>query len=145
MISSIILVVAASVLSSGLTVLVIWLVAKRAVDRKLTSAGEEIAGRVRAAVEEGAEAVVPRIRDAVRSGFDESVASALPTVREQVAAGVRDGAESVVPKVRDEVRLGVEESIASAVTGGVVGKAGEELARKGSSVLNRILKGMDDG
>ncbi len=144
MISSIILVVAVSVLSSGLTVLVLWLVAKKAVDRNLTSAGEEIAGRVRAAVEEGAEAVVPKIRDAVRSGLDESVASALPTVREQVAAGVRDGAETVVPRIRDEVRLGVEEAISSAVTGGVVGKAGEELARKGSSVLNRILRGKDD-
>ncbi len=143
--SSIILVVAASVLSSGLTVVVCWLVAKRAVDRKIAAAGEEIAGRVRAAVEEGAEAVVPKIRDAVRSGLDESVASVLPTVRQQVAEGVRDGAEIVVPKVRDEVRLGVEEAIASAVTGGVVGKAGEELARKGSSVLNRILRGMDDG
>ena len=119
---------------------VLWLVAKRTIDRKLAAAGDELAGRVRAAVEEGAEAVVPRIRDAVRSGLDESVASALPTVREQVAAGVRDGAESVVPRVREEVRHGVEEAIASAVTGGVVGKAGEELARKGTSVLNRILR-----
>lgn len=143
--SSIILVVAASVFSSGLTAVVFWLVAKNSVDRKIAGAAEEIAGRVRAAVEEGAEAVVPKIRDAVRSGLDESVTSVLPTVREEVAAGVRDGAESVVPKVRDEVRLGVEEAIASAVTGGVVGKAGEELARKGSSVLNRILRGMDDG
>ncbi len=145
MMSSIILVVAASVLASGLTVVGFWLVAKRTVDQRLAAAGEELAARVRAAVEEGAEAVVPRIRDAVRAGLDESVASALPTVREQVAEGVRDGAEPVVSRVRDEVRLGVEEAIASAVTGGVVGKAGEELARKGTSVLNRILRGMDDG
>jgi hypothetical protein len=143
--SSMILVVAAALLSSLATVSVLWLVAKRTIDRKLAAAGDELADRVRAAVEEGAEAVVPRVRDAVRSGLDESVASALPTVRDQVAAGVRDGAETVVPKVREEVRQGVEEAIASAVTGGVVGKAGEELARKGSSVLNRILRGMDDG
>ena len=41
-------------------------------------------------------------------------------------------------------RQTVEEAIAAAVTGGVVSKAGEELARKGSSVLNRILGGADD-
>ena len=87
---------------------------------------------------------VPKIRDAVRSGLDASVESALPTVRDEVAAGVRNGAETIVPRVREEVRLGVEEAIANAVTGGVVGKAGEELARKGSSVLNRLLKGLDD-
>ena len=68
----------------------------------------------------------------------------MPTVRDEVAAGVRDGADAVLPRVRSEVREGVEEAIASAVTGGVVERAGEELARKGSSVLNRILRGTDD-
>ena len=131
-------------LSSVVTVLLVWSVARKAIDRKLTAAGDELAGRVRTAVEEGAEAVVPKIRDAVRSGLDASVESALPTVRDEVAAGVRNGAETIVPRVREEVRLGVEEAIANAVTGGVVGKAGEELARKGSSVLNRLLKGLDD-
>ena len=57
---------------------------------------------------------------------------------------MRDGAESVLPRVRSEVRAGVEEAIASALTGGVLGRAGEDLARKGGSVLNRILRGMDD-
>jgi len=142
--SSIIIVVAAALLASVGTVFLLCLVARKSMDRKLVAAGEELAGRVRTAVEEGAEAVVPKIRDAVRSGLDESVASALPTVRDQVAAGVRDGADSVVPRVREEVRQGVEEAIANAVTGGVVGKAGEELARKGTSVLNRILRGSDD-
>lgn len=141
---SIPILVVVSVLSSVVTVLILWLIARKAVDRKLVQAGNEIAGRVRSAVEEGAEAAVPKIRDAVRSGLDDSVESALPTVRKEVAAGVRDGAESIVPKVRGEVRDGVEEAIASAVTGGVMGKAGEELARKGSSVLNRILGGLDD-
>lgn len=144
MMSSIILVVAASILSSVVTVLVLWAVARKAIDRKLATAGEELAGRIRTAVKEGAEEVVPKIRDAVRSGLDTSVETALPTVRDEVASGVRSGAESVLPRVREEVRQGVEEAIASAVTGGVVGKAGEELARKGSTVLNRILRGMED-
>jgi len=130
--------------SSLVTVLIIWLAVRRVIDRKLAAVGEEIAGKVRSAVEEGAEAVVPNIRDAVKSGMDESVEAALPTVRKEVAAGVRDGAETVIPTVRREVRDGVEEAIASAITGGVVGKAGEELARKGGAVLNRILGGLDE-
>ncbi len=133
-----------AVVSSLVTVVVLVVLGRRSLERRLAAAGDELAAKVRAAVEEGAEAVVPKIRDAVGSGLDDSVASALPTVRNEVAAGVRDGAESVVPAVRDEVRKGVEEAIASAVTGGVVSKAGEELARKGSSVLNRILGTSDD-
>jgi hypothetical protein len=132
-----------AVVSSVVTVLVLWLVARRFIDARFATAGDEISVKVKAAIEDGAEAVVPKIRQAVRSGLDESVESALPTVRDEVAAGVREGAESVVPAVRDEVKKGVEEAIASAVTGGVVSKAGEELARKGSSVLNRILGGSD--
>jgi hypothetical protein len=134
----------AAILSSALTVLILWLAGRGAVDRRLAAAGDEIAARVRDAVEEGAEAVVPKIRDAVRSGIEESVAGAVPTVRSEVAAGVEDGAETVLPRVRAEVRRGVEEAIAAAVTGGIVEKAGEELARKGSSVLNRILGGSDE-
>lgn len=137
-------VVLAAAVSSLVTLAVVGLVARRVLNRRLEEAGMEIAGRVRSAVEEGAEAVVPKVREAVRSGLDDSVESALPTVRKEVAAGVRDGAESVLPAVRQEVRDGVEDGIASAVTGGVVEKAGEELARKGTSVLNRILRGSDE-
>ena len=144
MTTSVLVIVAVSVLSSVVTVFVLGLFAKAAVDRKLAAAGEELANRVRSAVEEGAETVVPKIREAVRSGLDDSVSSALPTVRAEVAAGVKDGAETVIPKVRQEVRGGVEEAIASAITGGVVEKAGEEIARKGGSLLNRILGGSDD-
>lgn len=144
MTTTIAVIVASSVLSSAVTILILWLVARIAIDRKIAAAGDELASRVRSAVEEGAQTVVPKVRDAVRSGLNDSVEAALPTVREQVAAGVREGAESVVPKVRQEVRDGVEEAIASAIAGGVVGKAGEELARKGTSVLNRILGGTDD-
>lgn len=145
MVLSVEVVVLISVLSSAVTVLVLALIAKRTLERRLTSVGDELAGRVRAAVEEGAESVVPRVRDAVRSGLDDSINASLPTVRDEVAAGVRDGAESVVPQIRDEVRGGVEEAVASAITGGVVEKAGGELARKGASVLNRILGGTDEG
>jgi uncharacterized membrane protein YraQ (UPF0718 family) len=144
MTASLPLVVLISVLSALVTVFVAGFVVRRFLDRRLAAAGDELADRIRAAVEEGAESVAPKIRDAVRTGLDESVESALPTVRDEVAAGVRDGAESVIPAVRDEVKRGVEEAIASAVTGGVVEKAGEELARRGTSVLNRILGGPEE-
>jgi len=143
--SSILLTALVAAFSSLVTVLILWLAVRRVIDQKFAAAGEELSNRVRSAVEEGAEAVVPKVRDAVKSGLDESVVAALPTVRSEVAAGVKDGAESVVPVFRDEVKTGVEEAIASAVTGGVVSKASEELARKGSSVLSRILGGLDDG
>jgi len=100
--------------------------------------------RLMAADEEGAEAAVPKVRDAVRSGLERSVEEALPNVRSEVAEGVRDGAESVVPALRRQVRDGVEEAIAAAMTGGVLGKAGEELARKGTSVISRILGAPED-
>lgn len=144
MMPSVAVVILISVLSSAVTVCVLALIGKRVLDRRVSAVGDELAGKVRVAVEEGAESVVPRVREAVRSGLDESVNAALPTVRGSVAAGVRDGAESVVPEIRSEVRSGVEEAIASAITGGVVEKAGGELARKGASVLNRILGGTDE-
>lgn len=141
---STLVIIGVSVLSSAVTTLVVVAVMRAVVNGRLAAAGNEISAKVRAAVEEGAEAVVPKIREAVRSGLDDSVESALPTVRSEVAAGVRDGADSVLPKVRSEVRSGVEEAIAAAVTGGVVSKAGEELARKGTSVLSRLLGGTDE-
>jgi len=144
MTTSLAVVVLVSVVSCLVTLAVVGLVARRVMNRRLEDVGMEIAGRVQEAVKEGAEAVVPKLREAVRSGLDDSVDTALPTVRKEVAAGVSDGAESVLPAVRQEIRDGVEDAIASAVTGGVVEKAGEELARKGTSVLNRILGGSDE-
>ena len=137
-------IVAVTVLSSLVTLVLVWFVVRRMLQRRLAEVGDEIAGRVRDAVREGAFEVVPTIREAVRSGLEESVTEALPAIRDQVAAGVRDGADRVVPRVRAEVRGGVEEAIADALTGGVVERAGEELARKGTSVLNRILRGSDE-
>lgn len=136
--------VAVALLSSLATVATVGLAARRALERRLGAAGDELADKVRAAVREAADETAPRIREAVRTGLDEAVSDALPTVRGEVAGGVGDGAERVLPRVRDEVRAGVEDAIASVVTGGAVGKAGEELAKKGTDLLNRILRGTDD-
>ena len=75
----------------------------------------------------------------VRTAMTEAVDEALPRVREAVEGGVRDGADSSLPRIREQVGDGVSEAIASAVTGGVLGKAGEELVRKGGGVLDALL------
>ena len=82
----------------------------------------------------------------VRSAVTEAVEEALPRVREAVEGGVRDAADGSLPRIREQVRDGVSEAIASAVTGGVLGKACEELVRKGGGVLDVLLgsRGNDD-
>ena len=139
--SSIWLTVLVACVSSLVTVLVVLWIARRAVDTKLAAAGEEISARVRSAVEEGAEAVVPKIRDAVRSGLDASVEEALPTVRSEVAAGVREGAQSVVPEVKNEVRQGVEEAITNAMTS-ASHRAAAATARRIIASKHRIISFM---
>jgi hypothetical protein len=94
-------------------------------DRRVGEAGDELAEKVRTAV-------------------SEAVEEALPTVRREVGGGVRDGADEALPRVREQVREGVSEAIASAVTGGVLGKAGEELVRKGGGVLDALLRPRTD-
>jgi hypothetical protein len=80
-----------------------------------------------------------QVAEKVRSAVTEAVDEALPRVREAIEGGVRDAADDSVPRIREQVRDGVSEAIASAVTGGVLGKAGEELVRKGGGVLDALL------
>ena len=51
-----------------------------------------------------------------------------------------------MPRFREQVRDGFKDAIADAMTGGVLERAGEELARKGESILETgidILFGRD--
>ncbi|MCU0303539.1 MAG: hypothetical protein MUC56_05740 [Thermoanaerobaculales bacterium] len=137
--------IAIALISTLATLAVVVAVGGRLLGRRAARAGDEIAERVRRAIEDGADGATAKIREAVRSGLDEAVAEALPRVREEVAAGVGEGADRVLPVLRDEVRGGVEEAIVSAVTGGVVGKAGDELARRTGELLGRVLRGPDKG
>ena len=114
-----------AVVSSLVTAAAVGLAARWWLRRRRASLGGNVAFKVREAVERAADAAVPKNEEAVRSGLEVSVAENLPRVR----AAVQDG---------------VEDAVASAVTGGVVEKAGEELARKGTSVLKRILGGPED-
>lgn len=100
-------------------------VIKRIFDGRIDAVGDEIAAKVRAAV-----------MDAVEE--------ALPRVREEVEAGVRSGANESLPQVREQVRDGVSEALAKALSGGLLGKAGEELVRKGGGVLDALLRPRTD-
>lgn len=135
-----------AVCSSVLTLLALLLVgrvwARRVLDARVEEAGDALRGRVRAAVEEAAEGVLPRLREQVREGFAAGADEALPRFRAELDAA----AEEALPRFRDQVRDGFKDALADAVTGGVLERAGEELARKGGSILEtgaNILFGRD--
>ena len=65
--SPIALTVLAACVSGLVTALVILFVVRLVIDRRLAAAGEEIAAKVRRAVEEGADAVAPKVRDATQA------------------------------------------------------------------------------
>ena len=114
---------------------------RRAVGAYLDEAGREVEARARAAVGEAAEEVLPSFRDGVREGFEEAGEAMLPRVRTEVEAGFRAAAESMLPRFRAEVRDGFREALGP----GLLSKAGEELARKGSSVLEAGLETLFGG
>jgi hypothetical protein len=119
--TSIVLIVGAAVMATALlTAALISFSGSRLLKAELDEAGDQVAAKVRSAV-------------------TEAVDEALPRVRKAVEGGVRDAADGSLPRIREEVRNGVSEAIASAVTGRVLGKAGEELVRKGGGVLDALL------
>ena len=117
----------AVVATALLTAALLAVLGSRILRTQIDTAGDQVAAKVRSAV-------------------TEVVEEALPRVREAVEGGVRDAADGSLPRIREQVRDGVSEAIASAVTGGVLGKAGEELVRKGGGVLDVLLgsRGNDD-
>ena len=126
--TSMVLIMAAAVVATAfLTAALLAIFGSRFLRAQIDAAGDQVAAKVRSAV-------------------TEAVEEALPRVREAVEGGVRDAADGSLPRIREQVRDGVSEAIASAVTGGVLGKAGEELVRKGGGVLDVLLgsRGNDD-
>lgn len=119
--TSMALITAAAVVTTALlTVALLVILGSRFLRVRMDAAGDQMAAKVRSAV-------------------GEAVEEALPKVRGAVEGGVRDAADEALPRIRTQVHDGVSEAIASAVTGGALGKAGEELVRKGSGVLDLIL------
>lgn len=113
-----------AVLTAVLTTSLLLLVGGRLLRSRLASvidnAGDVVAAKVRRAVLDAVEEVLPR-------------------VRREVARGVGEVGESILPRLREQVRSGITEGVASAVTGGAVGKAGEEIVRKSGSVIDAGL------
>jgi hypothetical protein len=132
-----------ALLSALLTVGVFLVVADRLLRRRLEGSaekvGEVVAGKVRAAVADAVDDALPRLRSEVSGGVQDGAAEVLPKVRREVENGVSDAADHLVPKLRSQISEGISE----ALTGGVLGKAGEELARKGGNVLDVLLGSRD--
>lgn len=119
--TSMIVIAAATVIATALlTTVLLARLGSRVLKARSDAVGDVIAIKVRAAVAE-------------------AVDEALPRVREAVGGGVREAANGTLPQIREQVKEGVSEAIASAVTGGVLGKAGEELVRKGGGFLDVLL------
>jgi hypothetical protein len=130
---------AAVVVTALLTAALLAILGRRFLRTRLDAAGDQLAAKVRMAVTEAVEEALPRVREAVAEGMGEAGEEILPRLRAEVEGGVRDAAEDALPQFREQVRDGFSEALASAVTGGVLGKAGEELVRKGGGVLDMIL------
>ena len=119
--TSMVLIAGAAVMATALlTATLLAVLGSRFLRTQIDTAGDQVAAKV-------------------RSAMTESVGEALPRVRDAVEGGVRDGADGSLPRIREQVKDGVSEAIASAVTGGALGKAGEELVRKGGGVLDALL------
>ena len=145
--SVVLMMLGTAVCSSVLTLVVLVLVARlwgrRYLDGLMGEAKEQFSEGLRATVEEAAEAVMPRLREQVRQGFADGADAALPRFRAEFDAA----ADEVLPRFREQVRDGFKDAIADAMTGGVLERAGEELARKGESILEtgvNLLFGRDE-
>jgi hypothetical protein len=120
----VVVIVIAALAGSTVTGVLLLVVARRTLavelERRLEAAGAELEERVVAGVRQAAREVLPELRS-------------------EVEGGVRDGADEVLPRLRREVGDGVREAL--------LGKAGERLARTGSSVLGAgldLILGRDD-
>jgi len=118
--SMVVIMGAAVVATAVLTTALLAALGSRFLRARMDAAGDQMAAKVRSAVTEAVEEALPRVRGAVEGG-------------------VRDAADGTLPRIREQVSDGVTEAIASAVTGGALGKAGEELVRKGGGILDALL------
>ena len=138
--TSMVLITAAAVVATALlTIALLATLGSRFLRARMDAAGDQVAAKVRSAVLEAVDEALPRVREEVARGVGEAGEEILPRLRSEVEGGVRDAAEDALPQMREQVRDGFSEALASAVTGGVLGKAGEELVRKGGGVLDILL------
>ena len=140
----VVFVIVTALTTAAMTTAFVAIMLRRISALRIDVAGDEIARKVRVAVEGAIEEALPSLRNEVAGGLEDAGNELLPRVRSEVENGVRDAAKDVLPDLRDQVREGFSEAMASAVTGGILSKAGDELVRKGSGVLDLILGTKDD-
>ena len=142
-IAIVLLVVGTAVLSALCTTALLALLADRFLRSRILdqvgTAGDVVAAKVAGAVEASIEEALPRLREEVALGMEQGGEELLPRFRSEVEGGFSDAAERLLPQFREQVRQGFSDALASAVPGGVLGKAGEELARRGETVLDAGL------
>jgi len=139
--------VVAAVLSTLVTAWVVFRLGRRrliaAVRSDLERAVDDVLPRLRAevrsGVEEGADATLPRVRAEVEAGVTAAAGDALPRIREAVADGVRSAAGEIMPRLRAEVGEGIRQGVVDSVTPETLGRVGEEIARRGASVVESGL------
>ena len=141
--STLLLVAVMGIFTALVTTGLLWLVAGRLLQSRLAAtldtAGDVAAAKVRLAVLEAVDEALPQVRQQVACGVGEAGEALLPHLRGEVQGGVEDAVDSALPRLREQVRSGISEGITSAVTGEAVGRAGEEILRKGGSVLDAGL------
>jgi len=131
----VLVVITALVAAVASSLMTVWLVARYG-RRRLVAA---LRGDLEGAVGE----LLPRLRAEVESGVTAAAEGALPEIRAAVADGVRAGADEVLPRLRAEVSEGLRQGVVDSVTPEGLGRMGEEIARRGASVveagLDRLL------
>ncbi len=143
--TSMVLITGTAVVTTALlTAAFLAILGSRFLRARMDAVGDQVAAKVRSAVVEAVEEALPRVREEVARGVGEAGEEILPRLRSEVEGGVRDAAEDALPQLREQVRDGFSEALASAMTGGVLGKAGEELVRKGGGVLDALLGSRSD-
>jgi hypothetical protein len=119
--AEIVLVIAGTALLSSLLTAGVTLLAVRTyLRRRLEETSSQLAARV-------------------RQGFEEAGDELLPRFRQEVTDGFGDAADLALPRFRAEVREGFKEALTETLGPRVLGKAREDLVRKGSSVLDAGL------
>jgi len=109
----------------------------------VAEAGEELLPKfeasVRAGFEQSAEQLLPRFREEVKGGFSEAADEVVPQLKQEVGDGVEAGVIRVLPQVRQEVTEGVKDGLIGVIDPEVVARAGENVAKAGSSVIEKGL------
>lgn len=129
-----------AVLTVGLGAIVVRRLLRQTLDGELAARVELAAARLRDEVADAAAAATPTIRREVEAGVEAAAERALPRIRQAVEGGVRDAGAELLPALRQQVREGFRDGVAEVVTPETLGRAGEEIARRGASVIETGLE-----